>query len=139
MTKRNRSQTSISLDPVTREYLQGQFQRKFFAAAVKAEPNNLECLVQLGDIYTRQGQYEKGLEIDNRLVQLCPKEATFRYNQACSYALLNYCVQSVESLREAIRLGYTDHEHMDGDEYLENVHDTPLFQDLMKESFPSRS
>ena len=123
----------ISLDPVTREYLEGQFQRRFFESAIRHEPDNLECLVQLGDIYTRQGRYEKGLEIDSRLVVLCPDEPTFRYNQACSYALLNNCEESISALREAMRLGYDDLEHLREDEYLENVRETPLFKDLLDE------
>ena len=136
---RHRTQAVITLDPVTREFLVGQFQRQFFESAVSAEPNNLECLVQLGDIYTCQGRYEKGLEIDHRLVTLRPEEPTFRYNQACSYALLNHDEQSVEALREAIRLGYRDLEHMEKDEYLENLHGTPSFKQLLVEYFPAKN
>ena len=128
---------TISLDPVTRDYLEGQFQRKFFEVAVRHDPESLECLIQLGDIYTRQRHYEKGLEIDARLVCLCPDEPAFRYNLACSYALLNMCEQSVEALRDAIRLGYDDLEHLEDDEYLENVRNTNQFRRLIAECFPT--
>lgn len=134
-TKRASRQT-VTLDPVTREYLEGQFQRKFFEAAVEHEPESLECLMQLGDIYTRQGHYEKGLEIDAKLVDLCPQEPTFRYNLACSYALLDMIEQSVAALRDAIRLGYNDLDYLEKDEYLENVRGTREFRRLMAECFP---
>ena len=134
---KHRSRSVIILDALTREFLEGQFQREFYEAAVGIQPDNLECMVQLGDIYTRQGQYEKGLMIDRRLVKLCPHEPTFRYNLACTYSLLNRCHQSVDALREAIRLGYRDIEHMEGDEYLENVHDTRPFKELVEEFFPA--
>ena len=57
-----RGQETISLDAVTRSYLESEFQKSFYEAAVIREPNNLECLVELGDLYSRQGHYEKSLE-----------------------------------------------------------------------------
>ena len=133
MSSRRDHAHRVALDPVTREYLEGQFQRKFYEAAVSQEPDNLECLLQLGDVYTRQGQYEKGLAIDLRLVGLCPEEPTFHYNLACSHALLGEAAACVTALREAIRLGFPDIDHLEEDEYLENVRNTPEFRQLVAE------
>lgn len=120
----------IALDPVTREFLEGEFQRRFFEAAVQVDPDNLECLIGLGDVYTRQGRYEEGLRIDTRLVELCPDEPTFFYNLACSYSLLSHCDKAMGALRRAIDLGYNDFDYMERDEDLEQLRLTPEFREL---------
>ena len=130
-----RAQKTISLDAVTRSYLESEFQKSFYEAAVVREPNNLECLVELGDLYSRQGHYEKSLEIDNRLLELCPEEPIFHYNLACTLSLLNRCAQSLHALRLSLSLGYDDFSAIEQDEDLENVRNTQAFQELMLEHF----
>jgi tetratricopeptide (TPR) repeat protein len=113
-----RPNRTIQLDPRVRERLEGEFQREFFEAAIAQDPCNLDCLIRLGDIYTRQGDYEKGLSIDQRLVGLCPTEPTFHYNLACSFSLLGRLDDAIAALRAAIERGYDEWEHMDRDEDL---------------------
>lgn len=122
---------SIDLDRKTRERLEGEFQREFFEAAVELDPCNIECLSQLGDLYTRQGEFEKGLAIDRRLVGLCPGESTFHYNLACSLALLDRNEEALDALREAIARGYDDREHLERDEDLARLRGLPEFEELV--------
>ncbi len=128
-THRNRS----LLNAVTRELLDTEFQRSFYETAVRIDPKNLECLMQLGDLYSRRGQYEKGLEIDSKLVTLCPEEPIFHYNQACSYSRLNCISESLAALRLAIELGFEDLESIEEDEDLEILRSTQEYQKLLRE------
>ena len=121
----------IELDRKTCEQLEGEFQREFFEAAIEHDPCNLECLIRLGDLYTRQGEFEKGLAIDLRLIGICPAEPTFHYNLACSYALLQKLDDSLDALRVAIERGYDDWEHLERDEDLENLRALETFRVLI--------
>jgi len=122
---------TIDLDRQVRERLEGEFQREFFEAAVEVDPCNLECLIRLGDLYTRQGYYEKGLAIDRRLVGICPSEPTFHYNLACSHALLGRLDEALEALRRAIELGYDDWEHVERDEDLASLRKLDAYERVM--------
>ncbi len=128
---RTKQGTKIDLDRTTREKLEGEFQREFFEAALENDPANLGCLIRLGDLYTRQGFYQKGLEIDLRLVDICPKESTFHYNLACSYSLLGQLEESLEALETAIEHGYDEWEHLNADDDLANLRNHPRYEELI--------
>ena len=125
----------IKFDPITREYLEGNFQARFFESAVERHPENLECLVQLGNIYTRQGRYEEGLEIDSRLTALRPDEPTFFFNLACSYSVLGRCEEAGRALQTAIDLGFDDLEQIQEDDDLENLRKSSGFPTVLRDLF----
>ena len=133
--KKQKTKRFPILNAVTREHLDTEFQRSFYETAVRIDPSNLECLMHLGDLYSRRGQYEKGLEIDSRLVELCPKEPLFHYNLACSYSLLRHNYQAILSLRRAIEFGFDDFECLEQDEDLENLRHTAEYQEFLRELF----
>ena len=60
----------------------------FMEGVIEDYPYFLECLMYLGNAYTAMGEYEKGLQIDVRLVKLKPEDPLVHYNLACSYSLL---------------------------------------------------
>ncbi len=128
---RTKQSTTIDLDRKTREKLEGEFQREFFEAALENDPANLECLIRLGDLYTRQGSFQKGLEIDLRLVEICPEESTFHYNLACSYSLLSQLEEALGALETAIEQGYDEWEHLNADEDLTNLRKHPQYDALI--------
>jgi tetratricopeptide (TPR) repeat protein len=123
---------TIDLDRKVRERLEGDFQREFFEAAVELDPCNIDCLIKLGDLYTRQGQFEKGLSIDRRLVGICPGEPTFHYNLACSLSLIGRLDEALSAVRDAIERGYDDWEHLERDEDLENLRKLETFDRLVE-------
>ena len=125
-------QSGIRLDAVTRDFLDAEFQRRFFEAAVVADPRNIECLLQLGDIYSRQGDHENGLRVDRQLTELCPEEPTFHYNLACSYSVLGHCTESADALRAALELGYDDFDYIQRDDDLKNLRQTEDFDRLLE-------
>ena len=100
-------------------------------AVVTADPENLPALRALAELYTRVGQYERGLELDLRLTRLSPSDPVAWYNTGCSYSLLGDMRQSLESLRQALSRGYRDIEFMERDPDLEAVRGHPGFRELM--------
>lgn len=97
------------------------FEIAFYENILKTSPNFIEALAVLGDLYTRAGYWQKGLELDLRLVQLRPDDPIVLYNLACSYALLNNTRPALNALSQAIELGYDDFEHLRNDADLENL------------------
>ncbi|MFN0243167.1 MAG: TPR end-of-group domain-containing protein [Planctomycetota bacterium] len=95
-------------------------------------PGNLEALAELGHVYTRQGEYARGLAIDRRLVTLLPEDPTAHYNLACSLALLGSAAEALDELESAVRLGYDDAEHLTADEDLVSLRGDPRFVALLE-------
>ncbi len=89
-------------------------------------------LETLGELYTRTGRFEDGLNTDLELTRICPSEAIAWYNLGCSYALINRKADALAALTKAIELGYKDIEWMGGDSDLESIHDDPQFRALLK-------
>jgi Flp pilus assembly protein TadD len=90
-------------------------------------PDDLELLAELGALYTRAGEYEKGLATDRRLVELAPENPVSHYNLACSYAVLGQIDQAFASLDRAMARGYRDLEHLDHDSDLDRLRSDPRF------------
>ncbi len=95
-------------------------------------PKDEDVLKVLGDLYTRVGRFEKGLEIDRRLADLCPGDAMVWYNLGCSLALLGRRTDALEALSKAVTLGYRDHEWMVADSDLRSLREEKGFKSLLK-------
>lgn len=95
-------------------------------------PQDDDVLKVLGDIYTRVGRFEKGLEIDRRLVALCPDDSMVWYNLGCSLALLDKRDEALKALSRAVTLGYRDHEWMISDNDLRSLREERAFKTLIK-------
>ncbi len=98
-----------------------EFEIDFFENILKDAPDFIEALTALGDLYTRAGYWQKGLEVDLKLTKLRPEDPLVFYNLACSYALLNQTRTALSSLSKAIDLGYNDFQHLREDPDLENL------------------
>lgn len=107
------------------------FLAEFLEIETARHPGNLEALAELGHVYTRQGEYARGLAIDRKLVELVPHDPTARYNLACSLALLGARDEALDTLGRAIELGYDDAEHLTADEDLESLREDPRFVELV--------
>ena len=103
----------------------------FLEAVAVRLPEDAEVLKALGDLYTRVGRYEKGLDIDSRLAKLCPKDPQVWYNLGCSLALLNKREAALQSLKKAVKLGYSDHEWMSRDADLRSLREEQGFKMLL--------
>ena len=95
-------------------------------------PKDDEILKVVGDLYTRVGRYEKGLETDRQLAALCPNDDLVWYNLGCSLALLGRRGEALEALAQAVTLGYRDHEWMSSDNDLRSLRDDHMFRSLLR-------
>ena len=116
--------------------LQHEFEVGFFKKALEHDAENVDLLVFLGDAFSKKGLTQDGLEIDKRLVKICPEEPTFHYNLACSYSLLDQKEQAFASLERAIQLGYQNFEHLLKDADLDNLRKDSRFASIMKNLQP---
>ncbi|MBT8042380.1 MAG: hypothetical protein KJN98_04365 [Pontiella sp.] len=94
-------------------------------------PEDLEILQALADLYTKTGQYEKGLDIDLRLSQQLPADDLVWYNLGCSFALTNKPDEAFDALTKAVDLGYGDYDWMKTDPDLNKLHADPRFESLL--------
>ena len=118
-----------------RERLDGigqQFLVDFYQVVTKRQPENLEVFAELAQAHTRLGEYERGLALDRHLIRLLPEDPTVRYNLACSLALTERTLESLETLEQSINLGYDDAAYLMQDEDLSNLHELPRFQEIVR-------
>jgi tetratricopeptide (TPR) repeat protein len=111
-----------------------EFEVRFYEKLLSAYPDFADVLIPLGNAYTRLGLYEKGLQIDLRLIQLRGTDPLTWYNLACSYSLLHRVDESMHALRRSIELGYHDLEYLQRDPDLVNVRRSSRYRELL-ESF----
>ena len=98
-----------------------EFEISFYENILKGTPDFIEALVAIGDLYTKAGFWQKGLEVDLKLCRLRPDDPIIFYNLACSYALLNQTRLALSALSKAIEFGYNDFKHLREDPDLENL------------------
>jgi tetratricopeptide (TPR) repeat protein len=103
----------------------------FLEGILEDNPNYVDCLMYLGNLYTATGRHERGLKIDQRLVRLRPEDPIAHYNLACSYSLLGNLDAAVKTLEKAIALGYKDLEHLQMDRDLDNLRKDSRYQELL--------
>ena len=107
------------------------FELHFIEAILKRKPDFIEALIVLGDLYTKKGFYQKGLEIDQRLQQLRPDDPTIFYNLACSYSLVNNLDEALAAIKRSIENGYEDFNHLEWDGDLHNLRQDARFQKFL--------
>ena len=105
---------------------------EFLESIRKRCPPNRMVLESLGELYTRTGRFEEGLNADLELTRICPREAVAWYNLACSFALTDRKGDALAALTKAVELGYKDVQWMSGDSDLESIQEDPQFRALLK-------
>ena len=107
------------------------FQIDFCERLIEKNPNFVEAMIVLGELYSRKGLHEKGLEMDLRLVQLRSEDPICHYNLACSYSLLKRNTEALEALEKSIILGYDDFQFLQKDTDLHALRQDPRYQELL--------
>ncbi|MDI6759478.1 MAG: tetratricopeptide repeat protein [Candidatus Brocadiaceae bacterium] len=103
----------------------------FLEGILENNPNHVDCLMYLGNVYTATGRYKEGLKVDQNLVRLRPEDPVAHYNLACSYSLLGDVDAAFKALEEAVALGYKDLVHLQRDSDLENLRKDHRYQGLI--------
>ena len=109
------------------------FEIAFYENILKDTPNFIEALSAIGDLYTKAGLWQKGLDVDLKLSHLREEDGIVFYNLACSYALLNQTRAALGALTKAIDFGYDDFEHLKTDTDLDNLLKDEHFQQYIKQ------
>lgn len=112
-----------------------EFEIEFFESIVEQNPDYHECMMALGNAYTLKGDYHRGLEIDQRLAEIRPRDKLVFYNLACSLSLLQRLDDAFDALERAIELGYLDYDYMLKDDDLANLRRDPRFPQIILSHF----
>lgn len=104
------------------------FEIHFFESILKEQPNFIEAMMVLGDLYTKKGLFTQGLRIDQKLFHLRPENPFVLYNLACSYSLTQQIEQALKTIKLSIKFGYNDLEYLLSDHDLDNLRQDPQFQ-----------
>ena len=110
------------------------FEIRFLEGILRESPNFKEALAILGNLYTKRGLYAQGLEVDKKLARLKPFDPIVFYNLACSYSLLEDIPRALETLKEALSLGYDDFHYLMADADLVNLRQDTRFHELVKQA-----
>lgn len=105
------------------------FEIAFYQSILETTPDFIQALMALGNLYTKKGWYERGLNVDKKLARLRPDSPYVFYNLACSNALMGDILEGVKSLIQAFELGFSDIEYMAQDKDLTQVYHHPHFQE----------
>jgi tetratricopeptide (TPR) repeat protein len=103
---------------------------QFMEGLLRRDPNYVDALQLLGDHYTERGRFVEGLQVDERLASLEPKNPLVFYNLACSYSLTDEFDRALFALNHAIELGYHDFKWLAKDPDLKKLRAQPAFAEL---------
>lgn len=123
LARRTRERLARAGDEFAAEFLERQLAR---------HPDDLPALVELSNLLTQLGRVEDGLKADQRLVRQFPEEPGYRYNLACSLALLGRTSEALTELETSIELGYDDLEHLVLDTDLDALREEPRYLSLVR-------
>lgn len=104
----------------------------FMEGLVRRDPDYVDALQLLGDHYTQRGRFNEGLNVDERLARLEPRNPVVFYNLACSYSLTDQFDRAAESLEKAIHLGYKDFAWLTRDPDLKKFRSLPAYREILK-------
>jgi len=116
-----------------------RWEMQFYEDILKRSPEFVEVLMVLGNLYTGNRMYAKGLMVDQRLAQLRKDDPIVHYNLACSYSLVKQTDRAFEALFQAVQLGYDDVKHMESDSDLDAVRADPRYAQVVARVRGARS
>jgi tetratricopeptide (TPR) repeat protein len=108
------------------------FEIEFLEKLIQKDPNYVDALYILGELYTRKKKYNKALEIDLKLAELKPEDPIVFYNLACDYSLLNKKTLGLKALEKAFKLGYDDIEYIFKDPDMKNLRESKRFYQMLE-------
>lgn len=81
-----------------------------------------------------QKKTEESLAVANRILALTPQSPTAHYNVACLLAITGRKREALISLRESVRLGFRNPQHIESDSDLAALRDDPQFAGIVEQS-----
>lgn len=83
--------------------------------------------------YLQLGKKEEAIALINRLIKQDPDNPSYYYHAACLYAKMDETEKAIEFLRMALEKGFKDFNHLDTDNDLRNIIQTPEINALIQE------
>lgn len=108
----------------------------FLEALSSRLPEHRELLKTLGELYTAAERYEKGLQVDRKLIRLCPDDPSVWYNLACSLSLTRQIEEALQVLKTALKKGFSDYTLLSEDGDLDELRDDPRYERIMQQLKP---
>ena len=105
---------------------------QFMEGVVRRDPDYVDALQLLGDHYTQRGRFDEGLNVDERLARLEPKNPLVFYNLACSYSLTEQFDAAALALQKALQFGYSDFAWLAKDPDLKKLRAQPVYREIQK-------
>ncbi len=99
--------------------------------AVKNSPEDAALLWHVVLLLAENGRFDEAVEHMESLTALVPDNPKLLYNLACLYARRNDKDKAVEKLKQAVSKGYRDWPLLRTDKDLENIYDTPYYQNFI--------
>lgn len=109
------------------------FEIQFYEGILEKTGDFLQALIALGDLYTKKGLHQEGLDVDKKLSRLRPEDPIILYNLACSYSLLNNVDQAFAVIKLAVKYGYKDFGYLEQDTDLSNLLQTRRFRQYLSQ------
>jgi tetratricopeptide (TPR) repeat protein len=120
---------SAKIKPLTRkEVRELDVKISFFEGLVRRDPQYIEALQILGDLYAQRGKHQHSLKVDQQLSRLQPRNPIVFYNLACSYSLNSEFDQAAVALEKALAFGYRDFNWLARDPDLRQFRRHPLYR-----------
>lgn len=85
--------------------------RKAYQQALKLDPNNLEASRRLGQLYAKNGDFERAHEVYKKVMAKHPKDATLWYDLAMCHKRRHDFNESVRCLNKALELDPENREY----------------------------
>lgn len=120
-----REYTKMEISP------QDAFDILFYENVSRRDRKDTATLELLAGLYSKYGMIKQSLRIDRRLARLLPEDPRVRYNLACSLSLMGRKKHAVQTLREAIELGYEDWAWLSQDPDLEPLRGYAAFDEII--------
>jgi tetratricopeptide (TPR) repeat protein len=111
---------------------QVEFEIEFYERVLARNPDYVNVLRALGELLARKGMWSRSLEVEQRLIQLRPRDGIAHYNLACSLAMQGEIKGAMSALEQAIDFGYRDFGHLEVDPDLESLRHLPAYRALIK-------
>jgi tetratricopeptide (TPR) repeat protein len=92
----------------------------------------LTALNAIGCRHLDKGEFEKAHARFDEMLRIMPGNATALYNKACTYARAKDVDLACAYLKKAVKNGFKDLEHIEGDSDLANIRNDPRYKKIVQ-------
>ena len=102
-----------------------------YQKAYLLRPDLLPAIKKTATVHAMKGQYDKAIELLNKMITLQPDDSEPYYYMAGIYSRQNKINDSIAWLKRAIAKGYNNLERLKIDRNFDNIRETSFFKALV--------